>query len=280
MITPSEEDFIKNRAYIPEHMPGYGVAISGGEPFLLENYLCYQFQDAIIFVGYPLTGTFEENKMEEILQVAIKRFNPVRVALMAQAISRQSGNQNPSDVYYQLNLANFRMQAKLKNMIKRASRELTLEKSREFKNDHRQLIADFLASRQVDEGTRYIFARIPRYLSSVQSAWIFSARDHAGKLAAFDIAELGAKNYAFYMFNFRSRQLQVPGASDLLLHTLIQEARQQGKSIINLGLGINAGVTFFKKKWGGLPFLKHEFILFRPTRASIREFLLQEFFRS
>ena len=46
-------------------------------------------------------------------------------------------------------------------------------------------------------------------------------------------------------------------------------AREQGKKFVNLGLSINKGVTFFKEKWGGEPFLNHEFILYDKSRAGI-----------
>jgi len=41
MITTPGEDYIKNYAYLPEHITGYVVAISEGEAFLLADYLCY-----------------------------------------------------------------------------------------------------------------------------------------------------------------------------------------------------------------------------------------------
>ena len=280
MINPSEEVFIREYAYVPEHMPGYVTAISGKEPFLLEDYICYYGQDTLLFVGYPLKESFHENKMDSALETAIKRFKPGQVVLMAPTISRRVEHRGAPDTYYILDLQNVPIRSKLKNMIHRASRELQVEKTHEFKNEHLNLIADFLRSRSVEEGTRYIFEKIPEYLSLVPTAWIFSARDRAGQLAAFDIAEFGAKNYAFYMFNFRSRQQPVPGISDLLLHELIQDAKQQGKFFINLGLGINAGVTFFKKKWGGRPFLTHQFVFYQPHRPSPFEALFQGLFKS
>ena len=42
-----------------------------------------------------------------------------------------------------------------------------------------------------------------------------------------------------------------------------------GKKYINLGLGINPGVTFFKTKWGGVPFLPHISYIHEPTRTEI-----------
>jgi hypothetical protein len=88
---------------------------------------------------------------------------------------------------------------------------------------------------------------MPGYVSYSKTSFVLNARDSAGKLVAFDIADFGAKHYAFYMFNCRSRQHHVPGTSDLLLQALIKEAEQQGKTYVNLGLGINQGVAFFKK---------------------------------
>lgn len=279
MITPGEEELIKHNAYVPEHLPGYGAAVSGGEPFLLENYLCYQGGESLIFLGYPLQEPFEETKMEKILEGAIERFRPSRVALIAPYISRRDGERGDRNTYYKLDLATLKIPAKLKNTLQMASRELEVEKGREYGIEHQQLVEDFLESRQVSEGTRTIFGKIHEYLSSVPTAWVFNARTRSGRLAGFDIAEFGAKNYAFYMFNFRSRQNPVPGTSDLLLHELIQEAKQQGKIFFNLGLGVNTGVAFFKKKWGGRPFLNHEFVLFRPQRPSPFEAFFQGLFR-
>ena len=277
MITRAEEDFMKNVAYVPEHMPGYGAAISGGETFLLENYTCYRGKEFLIFIGYPLQDALDETKMEKILAAAIERFTPARVALIAPSISRRDGERGDSDAYYQLDLATLKISAKVKNMIQRASQDLQVEKGREFKSEHRQLVAEFLGSRRVSEGTHTVFQRIHEYLASVPTAWVLSARARDGRLAGFDVAEFGAKNYAFYMFNFRSSHKAAPGSSDLLLYELIQEAKRQGKRFVNLGLGVNAGVTFFKKKWGGRPFLNHEFVLFEPRRTSTFEALLQGF---
>ena len=76
------------------------------------------------------------------------------------------------------------------------------------------------------------------------------------------------------MFNFASREHYIPGASDLLLNELVTIAQQKGKRFINLGLAINKGITFFKQKWGGVPFLNHEFVLYETSRAGIIESLL------
>lgn len=280
MITPSEEDYIRGHAYVPEHLTHYVVAISQVEPFLFGDYLCYKGEDLLIFVGYPLEESFTRESMNGMLDTAIKRFRPAQVALIAPAIalSRKICSRSDSDYYYRCELSHFHLPQKLRNVINRASRELYIEKGREVSGEHRQLISRFLNSHRVSDATRYIFERIPQYVFSVPSARVFNARDRSGRLVAFSVAEFGAKNYAFYMFNFPSRQNYVPGASDLLLHELIKTALGEGKPFINLGLGINAGVTFFKKKYGGIPFLRYEYCLYNPEGKRTPKSMIQKLY--
>ena len=47
---------------------------------------------------------------------------------------------------------------------------------------------------------------------------------------AFDVAEFRAKDYAFDMFNVCSEQHYVPGASDMLLAQVIDQAKGNTKS--------------------------------------------------
>jgi hypothetical protein len=161
-------------------------------------------------------------------------------------------------------------------MLKRAGRELSAEKNKIFDEQHRKMVEEFLKVHPVDEATRSIFQRIDKYLSSSKTACIFDAKDKGNKLVAFDVAEFKSRSYSFYMFNFSSDTLYVPGVSDLLLSEVIQQAKKEGKKFINLGLGINSGVTFFKKKWGGVAFLSHAFCLYRPSKKESLDTLLRK----
>jgi hypothetical protein len=38
---------------------------------------------------------------------------------------------------------------------------------------------------------------------------------------------------------------------------MVHLAQAEGKKALNLGLGIHPGVSRFKEKWGGTPFLAH-----------------------
>lgn len=276
MLSASEERFIASRAYVPEHVPGYVVAISGTEPYLIGDYLCYRGRDSVVFIGYPLRSPFDETAMREALGSAVARFAPRSVALTAPVISLRGGacRTRGSDRYYRLHVSDLRIDPKVRSILRRASRELHVESGREIGEEHRRLIAGFLDLRQVSVETRYIFERIPAYVSSVPSSQVFSARDGRGDLVAFDVAEFDAGDYAFYQFNFRSKERYVPGASDLLLGEVVRAAREQGKMFLNLGLGISEGVRHFKEKWGGVPFLDYEWCRYEPGGGSVFDGLL------
>ncbi|GAB4535655.1 MAG: hypothetical protein Kow0063_20190 [Anaerolineae bacterium] len=275
MITPAQLACLKERAYVPEHLPGYVTAISGMEPFLFGDYLVYAGEGRMTLVGYPLSEEFDEDRMMEALEQATARFEPGVVSLTAPLIpaSMTGCVETSSDVYYRLDLTTLSLSQKLRNMLSRAGRAVSVSRGQVFGREHQRLVREFLETHRLDEATRFIFDRIHEYVKS-KTAWLFEARNARGELVAFDVAEFGASHYAFYMFNFRSEKRYVPGASDLLLSHVIEQARAEGKRYINLGLGINPGVTFFKTKWGGMPFLPHTACIQERKRASVWENIL------
>ncbi len=278
MITPAEREYVEAHAYLPEHIPQYVSAISKTEPFLFDDYIVHAKKNHLVFVGYPLKEPFRESQMGEVLDDAVRQFKPGEVTLIAPAIpSRLDGsNHPPSDDYYRLELSALAVSQKLRNMLSRASRELSVERTRTFGREHKKFVGNFLKTHPVDEGTQFIFKRIDNYVSSSSTVLIFNARNRTGELVAFDIAEFSPKQYALYMFNFSSGALYVPGASDLLLSMWFRFQKEEGKKYVNLGLGINRGVTFFKKKWGGVAFLPYASCLYHPSRRENLETLFQK----
>jgi hypothetical protein len=277
MISTAQEDYIGQYAYIPEHIPQYVTPISQTEPHLFGDFLVYAKKGHFILVGYPLKEAFEEERLERALEDAMKSLKPVTVSLIAPAIppSLQQDSSPSMDQYYRLDLSTLSISQKSRNMLRRAGRELSVGKNPHFAQEHKKIIEEFLKSHSADEATRFIFQRIDAYLSSSKTASIFEARTGDGDLVAFDIADFMPKDYAVYMFNFRSQTRYIPGASDLLLSAVMQQAIAEGKKYINLGLGINPGVSFFKEKWGGVVFLPHTFCLYNLHRKGLLEMLLQ-----
>ena len=256
MITPNERALIAEHAYIPEHLPHYVSAISRTEPYLIGDFVAHLAGTSLVFVGYPLKGDFNEIQMLEALDEAKARFEPSLVSILAPALpsALEACEQPTIDEYYRLNLLPLRVPKKTRNMLARARRELSVSIG-EFGREHKRLLKEFMRTHRLNSATRFILKHVPEYVKS-DSVLVFDARTQRGDLVAFDIADFGAQDYAFYMFNFRSRKHQVPGASDLLLAYIAAQAKTKEKRYINLGLGIDEGIAFFKKKWGAMPFLQ------------------------
>lgn len=278
MITPEEQDFVAEHSYLPEHVVPYVTAVSGAEPFLMDGFLVYFGNRRLIFVGYPLNENFQEKKLQKTLDRATKRFKPDEVALMTPGpLPSFSGREaQPPDNYYRLDLSAIPLSQKLRNMIKRANRDLSVRTSAVFTPEHGRLVHEFLDAHPVDAATRTIVQRIPDYLAAASTAVLFEARRNNGDLVAFDIFEFGPRHYGLYLFNFSSRDRYVPGVSDLLLFEGVKHALARRKHYVNLGLGMNRGVAFFKTKWGGVPFTPHMFYLYKKPQRLGLETLLQK----
>jgi len=192
-----------------------------------------------------------------VFQCACERFNPATIAIIAPEkwYEEKSIDWQPEDNYYKLDLPLRKPNSELVYMIRRARKDLQTSEGK-FKKEHKRIIKGFIAQHQFSKEQRYIFEKIPQYLKLSSTARIVEAR-HGDALAAFSIIDLGSADFAFYLFNFRSNDIYIPGASDLLVWEMMLLAQANGKKAINLGLGINKGIRRFKEKWGGKPFLSY-----------------------
>ena len=66
----------------------------------------------------------------------------------------------------------------------------------------------------------------------------------------------GQTAFDFLLFAFR-RDDCPPGVSDALVAELAREAERRGQTVLNLGLGIDGGIAFFKKKWDAFEAMPH-----------------------
>jgi len=267
MLSPDDQRFVYHHAYVAEHLPDYVQAVSGAEPTLHENYLCYVRAEHLIFVGYPLGH--ECTDVEQAYVSACKRFRPATVAIIAPSISFHGNEliESMEDVYYKLDLPLTSVPPAAAYMIRRASRELRVCEG-SYGKDHERLVADFLAARAVGPSHEEIFRRIPAYLKQSRTASLVEGWK-GDQLIVFSILDLGSATYGFYMFSFRSLTAGIPGASDALVYEMTRMAEASRKSAINLGLGINQGVMHFKKKWGAVPLLPYASALIRKRAKSL-----------
>jgi hypothetical protein len=259
MLSSNDHNRIYQQAYVPEHLPDYVAAISGSEPYLFQDHLCYFHSNHLIFVGYPLAENPAE--ISRVYKAACDRLNPRTIMLVADDLSSlpEGSQTQPADRYYRLDLPLKSLSPDVAYMVRRAERELKIEVG-QFGREHKRIIKDFIARQNLSDEQIHIFKHIQNYMKRSKTAHLLEARQ-ADRLVAFSILDLGSARYAFYQFNFRSAKIAVPGASDLLFNEMVKMAQSEGKQAINLGLGIHPGIRRFKEKWGGEPFLAHNSVL-------------------
>jgi len=255
MLSSEESSRIYQQAYLPEHLPEYVESLSGAQPHLHGHYLCFSRKTHLIFIGYPLGVPSDDTPAA--YASACERFDPSTVALIAPDIwlPADSAEMHSRDSYYRLRLPLKSMSADVAYMVRRAEKELEVKYGR-FGKEHKRLIKNFISGHDLTAEQDYIFKHVANYVKHSKTARLLEAR-RAERLAAFTIADMGSADYAFYLFNFRSPKISVPGASDLLFNEMVRLAQSEGKRVINLGLGIHAGIRQFKEKWGGMPFLQY-----------------------
>ena len=277
MLRKEEKQLVYARAFVPEHLHNYVHAISGLQPFLISDYLCYYRNGHLLFVGYPLAN--KPVSLSVAYNTATSRFHPDSAAIIAPEIwlSPDQYQEDQSDMYYKLKLPLNAPDPKVSYMCRRASRELTVDRV-DFGRSHLKLLKKFISEREWTNNQKKLFRRIPAYLKTSRQAVLLEAK--RGKhLIAYIIMDLGTADYAFYMFNVRSKKQYVPGASDLLFQEMVKLAEKHQKQVLNLGLGVNSGVRRFKEKWGALAFCPYRSVVVgRPAASRFRKLQVWEMF--
>lgn len=261
MISPADRARIRNQASIPEHLVGLMSAISGGEAFVVGDYLGFAKDPWVILIGYPLAGPFAVPGLGQALAEALGEFRPATLWFIAPAVPappRIRIAHLESDRYYTLDVEGFRPRPSLCRLTSRAARTLSLQRGRAITPQHEEAIAEFLARERPSPRIEGLFRAMARYVAQAESAVVLTARDAEGAVSAFYVLDLEAPGFATYVVGCHSKLHYVVGASDLLFLEMVALAREQGKRTIHLGLGVNDGIRRFKEKWGGQPGLPYE----------------------
>ena len=262
MITPEDEEYILSRAYVPEHIVNLMASISRGEPFFTDDHLGFVKDNWLIFVGYPLDENFSQDRCDKTLKQAVEMYRPEYLWFIGPEIPvslLESCTERETDQYYRLDLKQAKLKPSLQRMADKASQELFVERGHIISKDHEALIAELLKREKLPPRLRELYRAMPYYVAHSSSACVLNALNKNGKLCAFYVVELGAKNFSTYLLGCHSKKRYVTHASDLLFFEMIKLTQEHGKNIINLGLGVNAGIRRFKEKWGGIPYLNYEF---------------------
>jgi hypothetical protein len=257
MIGPDRLDRVSADAVVPEQVIPYVRSVAESRPLLLDTCVGYESEGHFVLIGYPLHDPRDSEAMSRAVDMALKTPGLRKITVIGPSRPPQAPEKirSSQDGYYVLPIPAPPSAAKLKNLLRRANRELTIEHSRCFDNDHQKQVDRYLSERTLTAGTRYIFQQIPRYIRASPGSLMVSARTASGQLAAFAVGEYASLHTAFFMFCFRDPSLAPPGSADLVFSELLEEAARRGQSSMNLGLGVNEGIRFFKRKWGAQFFL-------------------------
>jgi len=277
MITDAEEKEILSRAYVPEHLVGLMTRVSGGEPYLVDDFFCCRTGDLVIAVGYPLDLDFTSARLERAINMIVETFRPGRLSLVAPELLTlldKSCRERESDFYYTLDLPAKPVPAGLIRSAAKAMRECEVERADYLGEAHLGLAEEFVARVDPPPRVKELMFRMWNYVGQTEGSLVLNAWGPGRKLAAFYVVDVSAEAFSTYVIGCHSKKNYVMGASDLLLHELIRVSTELDKSYIHLGLGVNDGIRRFKKKWGGVPTLKYEMCEFAVRRPSFLDAII------
>lgn len=259
MIVPDQLARVTAQAETPEQVIPYVCAVSELKPRMLGSCVGFEAEGEVVLVGYPLHDPKDAEAMAEAVSLALRLPGLRRITVIGPARPPQApvSAAVEEDWYYSLPVPGPPPGQKLRNLLRRAGRDLTVERGGSWGEDHLALVRRYLNERPLAVGTRRIYEKLSRYLGESPGSLMVSARLADGRLAAFSVGEYAGLHTAFYMFAFRDAAVAPPGATDLLLSRLLDEAQERGHRRMNLGLGVNEGIGFFKRKWGAVPFLPY-----------------------
>ena len=282
MIVPGQFAGVTAQAQTPEQVIPYVCAVSELKPRMLGPCVGYEKEAEAVLVGYPLHDPKDAGAMAEAVSLALRLPGLRRITVIGPARPPQAPESAAiaEDWYYSLPVPAPSPGQKTKNLLRRAGRELTVERGGSWGEDHAALVQRYLNERPLAAGIRHIYKRLPRYLAESSCSLLVSARLANGRLAAFSVGEYAGLATAFYMFSFRDPGIAPPGTTDLLLSQLLAEASERGHTKMNLGLAVNEGISFFKRKWGAVPFLPYVQVTWETASPGISAVLASLFRRS
>ncbi len=280
---------ISAAAVVPEQITAYVEPLSGGaKARIFGCCVAYESEGYLTLAAYPPHDPKDKKAVAEAVALALCAAAENRAQLVVLSAVSPADLSSPdgaaahppggnsraghpalplhkteitgTDQWWAIDLPPPPPAQKLRNMLRRAARDIYIEAApgmEHFSAEHVELIRNYVRSRPLAAGTAYIFEHIPKYLAACEKSMLFSARLKNDKsLAGMAVGDFSSLSTAFYLFAFRAENAP-PGTADALLAALAKEGTRQGHLRLNLGLGVNPGIAFFKQKWGAYKFLPY-----------------------
>lgn len=272
MITDAQKEKITAQAYVPEHSVGLMTRVSGGEPFLIDDFFCIHKDELVIVIGYPLGHGSDTDNLSRVIEGIVKIFRPVWLSVAAESLPPsflEPCKGRESDYYYTLTLDESNVRGGLKRAINAAMEHAAVERANRLGEHHRDLAQEFVERVDPSRKIKDLMFRMWEYVGYSDGSLVLNAWANNGTLAAFYVLDLSPKDFATYVIGCHSKKNYVRWASDLLFSEMIKVSKERGKKYIHLGLGVNEGIRRFKEKWGGKPGLRYEMCEFRVRKPSL-----------
>ena len=277
MLTSEQKHYMLTRAYVPEHTVSLITYLSGGEPFLIEDFFVCRTKDWVILIGFPFEDEFNIAGLERAIDKIKKQFNPEHLSLIAPELPASICNdclESDSDHYYTLEATTPVIRSVVRRNLKKARQALRVERVSSMGEPHLILMDEFIQRVHPPDRVQNMMSKLPGYLDESESAVVLNAWDHRSNLAAFYMIDLAAADFTNYIIGCYSKKNYVLGASDLLLDELIQLSIEFKKRYLHLGLGVNEGIRRFKTKWGAKPTRQYEMCELRLRKPSLIKTIL------
>ena len=267
------------RAVVHEHSAPFMQAVSGGRVLLVDHFVFYAAEDWLMAIAYPLRdgGEYSHQRFEAALSGALRETGATACFAVGPDLPpRLAGNVLERDEFYTLP-ADAPVPPRLRSPVRKARERLRIDETREFGPQHRRLWAEFMGRAVLRANVRELFARTPQMLAAEGAdVRLLNAWD-GDRLVACLVLDYSTPAFVSYIVGARARSHPVPHAGDALFAVMLEKARAAGCDFVQLGLGVNEGITRFKRKWGGAPQLSYVMAQWQERpRADVHKVVLDE----
>ncbi len=240
-------------AKVPEHSVNFMQAVSGGEALVVNDYLCFTADDWLTIIGYPLKGEYSHESFLQAKQESLQKTKASSCFVVAPDLPPSlEAHIEERDDFYTLQTTT-PIPTRLKNPIAKAGQKLRVEMSNNFSPEHRRLWTEFMSRVPLNNKVRSLFASTAHILNSnTQHVYLLNAWNSENHLVASLLLDFAPNKFCSYILGAHSKTHYTPHAADLLFAHMLKISQEKNKEYIHLGLGVNEGITRFKKKWGGV----------------------------